>query len=82
VRTYAQLDEANLVDNKEALQALLNTGIEKVALDEGEVTEIRVILRQSNRELAEQGEYSIDLYEQMLQYVQEYRANTKVAAGK
>jgi hypothetical protein len=32
--------------------------------------------------LAEQGEYSIDLYEQMLQYVQEYRANTKVAAGK
>lgn len=80
-RTYAQLDEANLVDNEEALQALLNTGIEKVVLDEDEVTEIRDILRQSNWELAEQGEYSIDLYEQMLQYVQEYRASTEVAAG-
>jgi TRAP-type C4-dicarboxylate transport system substrate-binding protein len=81
MRTYAQLDEANLVDNEEALQALLNTGIEKVALDEDEVAEIRVILRQSNLALAEQGEYSIDLYRQMLQYVQEYRASIEVAAG-
>ena len=80
-RTYAQLNDANLVDNKEALQALLNTGIEQVVLHENEVTEIRSILRKSNRDMAEQGDYSLVLYERMLQYLQEYRAGSANAAG-
>jgi len=80
-RTYSELDDANLVDNEEALQALLNTGIELVPLAVEEVDEIRSILLQSNRDMAEQGDYSIDMYEQMLQYLQEYRASTEVAAG-
>jgi len=80
-RTYSQLDDANLEDNQEALQALLNTGIETVALAEDEVNEIRTILRQSNRDMAENGDFSIDLYEQMLHYVQEYRNGSAGAAG-
>ena len=80
-RTYAQLDEANIADNEEALQALLNTGIAIVALADDEVTEIRAIIRQSNMDMAEQGKYSIDLYEQMLQYVLEYRNGNADAAG-
>jgi len=80
-RTYAQLNDANLVDNKEALQALLNTGIEQVALVENEAAEIRSILDKSNREMAEQGDYSLVLYERMLQYLQEYRAGSANAAG-
>ena len=80
-QTYAQLNDANLVDNKEALQALLNTGIEQVALDENEVTEIRSILRKSNRDMAEQGDYSLVLYERMLQYLQEYRDGSASDAG-
>jgi len=66
---------------KEALQALLNTGIEQVALAETEVAEIRSILRKSNRDMAEQGEYSLVLYERMLQYLQEYRVGSASAAG-
>jgi TRAP-type C4-dicarboxylate transport system substrate-binding protein len=80
-RTYLQLNDANLVDNKEALQALLNTGIEQVALVENEAAEIRSILNKSNREMAEQGDYSLVLYERMLQYLQEYRAGSANAAG-
>jgi TRAP-type C4-dicarboxylate transport system substrate-binding protein len=80
-RTYTQLNDANLDDNKEALQALLNTGIEQVALAENEIDEIRSILHQSNRDMAEQGDYSLVLYERMLQYLQEYRAGSANTAG-
>lgn len=80
-RTYQQLNDANLDDNKEALQALLNTGIEQVAIAENEIGEIRSILGKSNRDMAERGDYSLVLYERMLQYLEEYRAGSASAAG-
>jgi len=79
-RTYANLDKASLSDNAEAMQALLNTGIERVELNPEEAAEIRSILGRSNRDMAEQGDYSLDLYTEMLQFVEEYR-NGKAAAG-
>ena len=80
-RTYAKLNEANIGDNVEALQALLNTGIEKVGLSEDEANEIRSILQKSNHDMAKQGDYSLVLYERMLQYLQEYRVGSASAAG-
>jgi len=79
-RTYAELDKLSLRDNVEAMKALLNTGIESVDLDPEEASEIRSVLNRSNRDMAEQGEYSLDLYNEMLQLVEEYR-NGKAAAG-
>ncbi|MDX2410805.1 MAG: TRAP transporter substrate-binding protein DctP [Woeseiaceae bacterium] len=80
-RTYANLDEASLSDNVEAMQALLNTGIESVELDAEEASEIRSILSRSNRAMAEQGEYSLDLYNEMLQFVEEYRVGNAAGGG-
>ena len=80
-RMYSHFDKANLEDNKEALQALLNSGIESVVPDKSDFDNIRKILLQSNRELAEQGEYSVGLYDEMIQYVEEYRVKNDGAAG-
>jgi len=80
-RVYSHLNETTLADNKEAYQALLNSGIESVELDDQEIAEIRDILRKSNRDMAEQGEYSLKLYDQMMQHVQEYRSGSADAAG-
>jgi len=80
-RVYSHLDEITVVDNREAYQALLNSGIESVELDDQEITEIRDILRKSNRDMAEQGEFSVELYDQMMQYVREYRNGSADAAG-
>jgi len=80
-RTYAQLNDANLQDNDEALQALLNTGIKIVGLPDNEVAEIRSILRKSNRDMAEQGDFSLQLYGKMLQHWQDYRVGSASAAG-
>lgn len=79
--TYSRMNAANLDDNKEALQALLNAGIELLSVAEKDAVEIGGILRKSNRELAERGEYSLDLYDQMMQYVQEFRAGSESTAG-
>ncbi|MDH3371979.1 MAG: TRAP transporter substrate-binding protein DctP [Gammaproteobacteria bacterium] len=81
-RVYSHFDTANLEDNEEAMQALLNSGIEKVAPNDDEFTNIRRILLQSNRDLANKGEYSVELYDEMMQYVQEYRIQNGGAAGQ
>jgi len=80
-RTYADLDEVSLSDNVEAMQALLNTGIESVKLDQEEASEIRSILGRSNRGMAEQGKYSLDLYNEMLRFVEEYRVGNAADGG-
>lgn len=80
-RMYSDFDKLNLEDNEEALQALLNSGIESVVPDKSDFDNIRKILMQSNRELAEQGEYSVSLYDEMIQYVEEYRLEAGSTAG-
>ena len=82
-RTYDNFNRVNLVDNKAAREALLNTGIEAVRFDEGELRRIRAVLLESNRRLGEQGKFSIELYDEMMAYVREYRGeNGNVAAGR
>jgi len=72
-RTYEKFDRANLIDNQAARDALLNTGIESISLDEVELERLRGLLRQSNRSLAEKGLFTLELYDEMMMYVQEYR---------
>ncbi len=81
-RMYADFDKINIVDNEEALQALLNSGIESVAPDAGEFESIRKVLLKSNRSLAQEGEYSVDLYDEMMQHVEEYRTANGGMAGR
>ncbi len=78
--TYARFDRDNLVDNHDAREALLNSGIEAVVFDEGEIAALRNMLLDSNRVLGSEGRFSIQAYEEMLGYVEEYRQ--KVAAAQ
>ncbi len=81
-RMYAHFDKVNLEDNQEALQALFNSGIKGVAPDDSEFANIRSVLLQSNRDLAEKGQYSVELYNEMMRYVQEYRMQNGSVAGQ
>lgn len=80
--TYSKFDKKNLVDNEAALEALVNSGIEPVVPDASEIANIRNILLQSNREMAQQGEYSLDLYDAMMQYVKEFRVGNGISVGQ
>jgi TRAP-type C4-dicarboxylate transport system substrate-binding protein len=80
-RTYDDFDEQNLVDNREARDALLNTGIESVEIDMVEYEKVRAMLLESNRRLGEDGYFTLDLYDEMLDYVEEYRNQQQASAG-
>jgi TRAP-type C4-dicarboxylate transport system substrate-binding protein len=83
-RTYRNFNEANVVDNREARDALVTAGIELVEFDPGEIDRLRRELAESNRELGEEGSFSLQLYTEMLGYIDDFRSSAaneeKVAA--
>ena len=79
--TYRNFDHSNLVENSAARDALLNAGIDSVSFDDAEVTRIRDVLLESNLKLGEEGAFDMELYQQMLAYVEEYRKANGTAAS-
>ena len=82
-RTYKNFDEANLVDNREAFEALINSGIESIPFDQDEFLKVRELLADSNLKQGAEGAFTPELYQEMLGYIDEYRSeqvNKQVAA--
>ena len=75
-RTYDEFDRINLRDNRGARDALVNAGIEPLELARAEFARIRRLLESSYRELGAQGSFSLDLYEEMLAHIADYRQAT------
>ena len=73
-RTYENFDKANLIDNRGARDALLNTGIKAVPVTPEEYEKVRAALMKLNVDLANQGHFDKALFDEMLKYVSEYRS--------
>lgn len=71
---YANFDKANIVDNRGARDALVNSGIEPVQFDAEELARIREVMQKSNRALGADGEFTVELYDEMMTYIEEYRS--------
>ncbi len=71
---YDKYDIENMVDDREAKEALFNAGLQRIVPDEESIAEIRVVLHESNYKLAKQDVVSLQLYEEMMRYVDEYRS--------
>lgn len=72
-RLYKEYDAKSAIDDVEAKKALINAGVERVVPNAIEAAEIRRIVLESNRTQGELGEFSLDLYDEMLGLVDEYR---------
>ena len=70
---YRKFDRYGVSDNEAALQALLNSGLQWVETDAGELAQWRDIVGRSNRALAEDGAFDPQLLERMLGLISEYR---------
>jgi TRAP-type C4-dicarboxylate transport system substrate-binding protein len=79
--TYEKFDRANLEDNREARDALLNAGIESVPFDAAEVDRLRERLLESNRRLGAEGAFNLALYDEMMALVEQYRESGSEAAA-
>ena len=73
-RTYKNFDKTNLIDNRGARDALLNTGIQVVPVTPEEYEKVRAALMKLNVDLASQGHFDKALFDEMLKYVSEYRS--------
>lgn len=79
-RMYENFDKVNIVDNREAFQSLVKSGIEVVEFDAVAFEETRNLLLQSNLKLGRAGAFNLELYEEMLRYIEEYRREQVAAA--
>jgi TRAP-type C4-dicarboxylate transport system substrate-binding protein len=72
-RTYQNFDEVNLVENRKAFDSLVKSGIERVEFDEEEFVKVRSALLASNLKLGAEGAFTVELYEEMLRHIDEFR---------
>lgn len=74
-RIYANIDAASGKENKAATQALINVGLKDIQPAPGEFEALRQKMIDTNRAMALQGLFSIEILQQMQGYIAEYRAN-------
>ena len=74
------IDEANKTDNVEALAALGNAGLAFVSPEPTAVAGWRDDVLAANRKMAEEGLFSVELYDRVLALLAEYRASGPVEA--
>ena len=73
-RLYAELDAKSESEAQAATAALLNVGVEDIALRDGEFMRIRGEMDVTNRAMAQKGMFSIELLQEMEQHVNTYRS--------
>jgi TRAP-type transport system periplasmic protein len=72
-RIYSEVDKASAKDTSNAIDALLNVGLQDVEPREGEFEKIRAIMRETNLDMAERGMFSVELLKELQQHLQNYR---------
>lgn len=78
---YAEFSRREPEENRNAKEALLNSGVQSVMPDEGEVEKIRKVMEKTNRELGAKGMFSLELYDEMVRHIEDYRNQQADAAG-
>lgn len=71
---YRKFDKYGVSDNDEAMQALLDGGLEKISPQAAEIEEWRTIVNQSHQKLGAEGVFDLSLYERIQALLSEYRA--------
>lgn len=78
---YTKIDRNASEESRNAMQALEKIGIQKVAPDAGQFAELQNTMAESNRAMADEGVYPIELYDQMLAYLAEFRNGDAVVSS-
>ena len=71
---YRKFDQNGVTDNRDALQALLESGLELVPTNAAEVGHWRDIVFESHRKLAAEGVFDIQLLQRMQTLLDDYRS--------
>ena len=75
---YDDVDQMSEKDTENAMQALLNIGLIEVAFDENEYNKLTDLLIEPNREMADNGMFSTELYDKIFMYINNYRKSASI----
>jgi TRAP-type transport system periplasmic protein len=70
---YARWNRENSQDADEALAALIKSGIEPVEPASGAQARLQALMYETNREMAKNGLFSLELLEEILAHIEDYR---------
>ena len=73
-KMYQNFDKVNLIDNQKAFGALVRAGIEPTEFDSEEFIKVRELVLASNLKLGAEGAFTLEYYEEMLRYIDQYRS--------
>ena len=71
---YRKFDKYGVSDNDEAMQALLDGGMQRITPNAGEVAEWREIVQASHRKMADDDVFAPALYDRLQSLLEQYRA--------
>ena len=71
---YADIDQKGQAESENAMQALQSIGITHVEPEAGQFAELQQTMSKFNREMAVDGAYPLDIYEEMLGHIVEFRS--------
>ena len=72
---YAKIDENAPDESRNAMDALTNFGIQRVAPANGQFEELQSTMAESNRQMAADGILPLELFEEMQRHIADYRNN-------
>ncbi|MDH3440185.1 MAG: TRAP transporter substrate-binding protein DctP [Gammaproteobacteria bacterium] len=76
---YANIDKNAPAESENAMRALQSIGITHVEPEEGQFAELQQTMGEFNREMAVDGAYPLEVYEEMLGHIAEYRNGNSTA---
>ncbi len=80
-RVYKEFDQTARIDDADASRELLAQGLVEIEPHQEYVDEWREAVMKSNRALAEKGDVDLGLFNRMMGYLQEYRAEKDAATA-
>jgi len=79
---YAKIDRSAPEESENAIRALETIGIQQVEPAPGQFAELQKTMSEFNREMAVDGAYPLDVYEEMLGYIDDFRNGKGEAKAK
>lgn len=76
---YAKWNRENSQDADDALAALIKSGIEPVEPADGAQERLQALMYETNREMAKNGLFSLELLEEILGHIEDYRSERGTA---
>jgi hypothetical protein len=78
-RIYSRIDAGSQKEAVAATKALINIGLQDIEPIPGEFDAIRAQMVETNREMAQNGMFSLEVLQKMQAYLAEYRASRTAA---